>query len=38
MLAHTFRGTSIKSLVGLENDRSVFQRYRNLRSTERAYL
>jgi len=38
MLAHTFRGTSIKSILGLESDRKVFQRYRNLRSTERVYL
>jgi hypothetical protein len=38
MLAHTFRGTSIKSLLGLESDKRVFQRYRNLRSAERVYL
>jgi radical SAM superfamily enzyme YgiQ (UPF0313 family) len=38
MLSHTFRGTSIKSLFGLESDRKVFQRYRELRSAERAYL
>jgi hypothetical protein len=38
MLAHTFRGTSIKSLLGLESDKRVFQRYRNLRSGERVYL
>ena len=38
MLAHTFRGTSIKSLLGLESDKTVFQRYRNLRSAERVYL
>ena len=25
MLAHTFRGTSIKSLLGLESDQRVFQ-------------
>ncbi len=38
MLAHTFRGTSLKSLMGLESDRDVFQRYRSLRSAERVYL
>jgi anaerobic magnesium-protoporphyrin IX monomethyl ester cyclase len=38
MLTHTFRGTSLKSLVGLENEKKVFERYRNLRCAERAYL
>ena len=38
MLSHTFRGTSIRSMLGLESDRKVFERYRNLRSAERAYL
>jgi len=38
MLAHTFRGSSIRSILGLESDRKVFQRYRDLRSTERVYL
>ncbi len=38
MLAHTFRGTSWKSLLGLENDRQTFQRYRALRKIERCYL
>jgi hypothetical protein len=38
MLAHTFRETSIKSLLGLESDQRVFQRYRDLRSGERVYL
>jgi radical SAM superfamily enzyme YgiQ (UPF0313 family) len=38
MLSHTFRGTSIRSMLGLESDRKVFQRYRHLRSAERVYL
>ena len=38
MLSHTFRGSSIKSMLGLESDRKVFERYKNLRSTERVYL
>src|SRR5262245_36974490 len=35
MLAHTFRGSSWRSLVGLEDDRAVFDRYRALRQEER---
>jgi hypothetical protein len=31
MLAHTFRGSSAKSLLGLEDERQVFVRYRALR-------
>jgi anaerobic magnesium-protoporphyrin IX monomethyl ester cyclase len=38
MLAHTFRGTSWRSLLGLETSRAVFRRYRALRSRERQYL
>ena len=38
MLAHTFRGTSWKSLLGLEPQRRVFERYREIRNAERAYL
>ncbi len=38
MLAHTFRGSSLKSALGLESDRRVFDRYRALRQGERAYL
>ena len=38
MLAHTFRGTSWRSLLGLEPSRAVFRRYRALRSRERQYL
>jgi anaerobic magnesium-protoporphyrin IX monomethyl ester cyclase len=38
MLAHTFRGSSLKSVIGLESDRKVFERYRQIRSAERAYL
>ena len=28
MLAHTFTGTTLKSLLGLEDERAVFARYR----------
>jgi anaerobic magnesium-protoporphyrin IX monomethyl ester cyclase len=38
MLGHTFRGATLKSFVGMESDRVVFDRYRALRSAERHYL
>jgi radical SAM superfamily enzyme YgiQ (UPF0313 family) len=38
MLGHTFRGSTWKSLLGLETDRQVFARYQALRQAERQYL
>jgi radical SAM superfamily enzyme YgiQ (UPF0313 family) len=38
MLKHTFRGSSLKSVLCLESDREVFQRYRRIRAEERNYL
>ena len=38
MLFHTFRGSSIRSVLGLESERKVFERYRRIRSAERVYL
>jgi len=38
MLAHTFAGTSVRSMLGLESDRAVFQRYQECRRRERDYL
>jgi anaerobic magnesium-protoporphyrin IX monomethyl ester cyclase len=38
MLRHTFRGTSWRSLVGLESAREVFDRYKQMRAAEREYL
>jgi radical SAM superfamily enzyme YgiQ (UPF0313 family) len=38
MLAHTFRGSSVRSLLGLESERKVFARYRALRRAEREYV
>jgi radical SAM superfamily enzyme YgiQ (UPF0313 family) len=38
MLAHTFRGTTWRSLVGLESSRDTFGRYREIRARERLYL
>jgi len=38
MMAHTFRGSSFRSLVGLEDERKAFARYRGIRKAERAYV
>jgi anaerobic magnesium-protoporphyrin IX monomethyl ester cyclase len=38
MLAHTFRGTSWKSMLGLEPAREAFHRYRAIRAREREYV
>ena len=38
MLAHTFRGSSLRSLLGFEDSRKSFERYRALRAAERMYL
>ncbi|MEW5977007.1 MAG: radical SAM protein [Acidobacteriota bacterium] len=38
MLAHTFRGSTFKSLVGLESQQEVFARYRAIRRYEREYV
>ena len=38
MLAHTFRGSSVRSALGLESDRAVFARYQRRRQAEREYL
>jgi radical SAM superfamily enzyme YgiQ (UPF0313 family) len=38
MLAHTFRGSSLRSMLGLESDRKVFARYKAMRAAERVYL
>jgi radical SAM superfamily enzyme YgiQ (UPF0313 family) len=35
MIAHTFAGTSLRSMLGLEDDRAVFARYRERRRQER---
>jgi anaerobic magnesium-protoporphyrin IX monomethyl ester cyclase len=36
MLAHTFAGTTLRSLLGLESDHAVFERFRQLRRQQRA--
>jgi radical SAM superfamily enzyme YgiQ (UPF0313 family) len=38
MLAHTFRGSSIRSAIGLEDERKAFERYRAIRRAEREYV
>src|SRR5215510_6486987 len=38
MLAHTFRGMTWRSFIGLETTRDVFRRYKQIRAKERIYL
>jgi anaerobic magnesium-protoporphyrin IX monomethyl ester cyclase len=38
MLAHSFRGTSFKSLLGFEDEHKAFERYRTIRKAERVYV
>jgi anaerobic magnesium-protoporphyrin IX monomethyl ester cyclase len=38
MFAHTFRGSSWRSALGLESSRDVFRRYREIRKRERQYM
>ena len=38
LLAHTFRGSSWRSILGFESAREVFHRYQQIRRREREYL
>ena len=38
MFAFTFRGSSLKTFLGLEDERRAFERYRAIREAERAYI
>jgi hypothetical protein len=38
MFAFTFRGCTIRSLLGLESELHAFERYRAIRRAERHYL
>jgi hypothetical protein len=38
MFAHTFRGCTWKTLLGLERERDAFRRYKAIRARERDYL
>src|SRR6185503_262609 len=35
MFGHTFRGSGLKTLLGIENERIAFERYRKIRKAER---
>jgi anaerobic magnesium-protoporphyrin IX monomethyl ester cyclase len=38
MFSHTFRGSTLKSLIGLEDERQAFLRFKEIRREERNYL
>ncbi len=38
MFAHTFRGSTIRSFLGLEDERKAFRRFQAIRRAERAYV
>src|SRR5262249_36867642 len=38
MISHTFRGATWRYWLGLESDRDVFRRYRDIRKAEREYV
>ncbi|HKV42308.1 MAG TPA: radical SAM protein [Blastocatellia bacterium] len=38
MFAHTFRGSTFKSFIGLEDERQAFRRFKEIRKAERQYL
>ena len=38
MLAHTLRGCTLRTLLGLEDEHKAFERYRAIRQAERAYI
>ena len=38
MLRHTFRGCTLRTLLGLEDERAAFTRYRAIRAAERVYM
>ena len=38
MLTHTFAGTTMRSMLGLESERAVFERFRAVRRRERDYV
>jgi anaerobic magnesium-protoporphyrin IX monomethyl ester cyclase len=38
MLSHTFRGCTLRSVLGLEDDRKAFARYKEIRRQERDYV
>src|SRR6266576_2531581 len=38
MMAHTFRGSTLRSMLGWEDERTTFQRYKAIRQQEREYV
>jgi radical SAM superfamily enzyme YgiQ (UPF0313 family) len=38
MLTHTYRGSTLRTMVGLEDERAAFERYRSIRRAERDEL
>ena len=38
MMVHTFRGSSLRSMFGLEDERKAFERYKAIRRAEREYV
>ena len=38
MFQHTFRGSTWRTMLGLEDERDAFRRYRALRKVERDFL
>jgi hypothetical protein len=38
MAAHTYRGSTLRTMLGLEDDRKAFMRYKEIRRQERQYI
>jgi hypothetical protein len=38
MAAHTYRGSTLLTMLGLEDERQAFMRYKEIRGQERHYL
>ena len=38
MMAHTFRGTKLRNVLGIEDERKAFERYKEIRRREREFL
>jgi hypothetical protein len=38
MAAHTYRGSTLRTMLGLEDERQAFVRYKEIRRRERQYL
>jgi radical SAM superfamily enzyme YgiQ (UPF0313 family) len=38
MFGHTFRGSTLKNFLGLEDERNAFKRYKEIRRAERGYI